>query len=259
MEAPAFGEQRWRAAQPLVTVEQAAACLFALLLARPRYYLSIARRWLPWGSDAEDLVMEVVLGLCERAPRRADGPDPIRNHGGYLARAVHRAAVHRSRRLRTTATLKGPAVVAVDDVERLAEVDLELEWGWHQLRELLGSGQLPLTLNQYRALSCQGSLNARQRAARARGRRLLMPLLRDLAVRLRDGGERDSPVLDEDGVLFLLDAIGFFEADVRELVAYGRSQGSRRAAVAGHLPIDMSLAEQVTNAAGDRWSRRREP
>jgi hypothetical protein len=258
MDAPALRGQRWREAQPLVTVDQAAASFFGWLLAEPRYYLGIARRWLPRECDAEDLLTEVVLGLCERASRRAHSGSPIRDHEGYLARAVHRAAVHRSRRLRRAEPLHGESIVAVEDVARLAEVNLALEWGRRRLREQLGSGRLRLTLNQYRALCHQERLDARQRAARARGRRLLAPLLQELADRLYDGEPR-ARVFDKDAVLALLDAIGFFEPDVLELLAAkGGSRGRRSEAVSG-CSICSSAADHATDAAAEgQRSRRKE-
>ncbi len=253
MNAPAFplAEQAWRDAQVLVTVDQAAACLFTRLLAQPDYYLSIARRWLPHGDDAEDLLVEVVLGLSKRAAQRAHGPCPIRDHGGYLARAIQRAAVHRSCRLRRAEPLDGQSAVAVGAVDRLAEMNLELEWGRRQLREQLSSGRIPLTLNQYHALCRQGSLDARQRAARVRGRHLLLPLLSELAERL--GGERGTRDLDENAVLSLLDLIGFFEPEVRLLLAQdGRRRGRRAAA---GRPSICAAADQLTADADTHGSR----
>jgi hypothetical protein len=222
MFAPAPAEPGWRAAQPLVSARQAADRLFACFAARPGYYLTIAARSLPRGSEPGEVVMEVIVGLSERAPLRAAGPRPIRDHGAYLARAIHRAAVCRARRLRRVEPLEAESVVAPEDVVRLAELDLELDWGRRELRRRLASGELALTPNQYRALCCQEGLDARRRAARARGRRLLMPLLRELAERLHDGeGARARPGLDEDAVWSLLTVIGFFDPDVARLVAAG--------------------------------------
>ncbi len=222
MIAPIPAEAGWQAAQPLFSAAQAADRLYARFVARPRYYLTIAARSLPHGGEPEDLVMDVIVGLVERAPRRAAGPCPIRDHGGYLARAIQRAARLRSRRLRRVEGLEAALVVAAEDACGLVELSMQLDWGRRELRRRLASGELSLTPNQYRALGRQGGLDPRRRAARSRGRRLLMPLLRELTERLYEGvGARALPRLDDDAVESLLDAIGFFEADVARLVTAG--------------------------------------
>ncbi len=240
MIAPIAEEGGWRAAVPLVSAAQAADRFYAHFAARPRYYLTIAARSLPHGDEPEDLVMDVIVGFVERVPRRAAGPCPIRDHAGYLARAVHREARLRSRRPRRVEGLEAAAVVPAEDVCGLAELHLQLDWGRRELRRRLASGELSLTLNQYQALGRQGDLDPRRRAARSRGRRCLMPLLTELTERLHDAVEgRALPRLDDDAVGSLLVAIGFFEPDVVRLVMAGGA-GTRRgdreagAAIASH-------------------------
>jgi hypothetical protein len=220
-------ELGWRDAEPLLTVVQAADCLFARFSARRGYYLTIAGRSLPMGIEPEDVVMDVIVALSERAPERARGSNPIRVHDAYLASAVRRAAVDRSRRLPPVEPLGGALVAPLPDLSVLVDLRIGFAWGYRELRRRLASGQLPLTELQYRALCQEGNLEPRQRAARARGRRRLMPFLRELAERLYpEAEERVLPELDDDAVRSLLTAVGFFSPEVARLVA-GRGSGRR--------------------------------